>query len=75
LLKPHLPVTVFASQVLRPVVGILLYLAAAALGWFVHPLLAVLIFVSVVGYYAITSQGLRVGNRKAGESAGHSSTA
>jgi hypothetical protein len=26
LVKPHLPVTIFASQVLRPTIGILLYL-------------------------------------------------
>jgi uncharacterized membrane protein len=57
LVKPQLPTTIFASQVLRPAVGILLYIVAAALGWFVHPLVAVGIFVFVVGYYAWTSQG------------------
>jgi uncharacterized membrane protein len=61
LVKPHLPPTLFASQVLRPVVGILLYIAAAALGWFVQPALAVGIFIFVVGYYAWTSQGIRSG--------------
>jgi hypothetical protein len=39
--KPHLPASIFASQVLRPIIGILLYIVAAALGWFVRPLLAV----------------------------------
>jgi uncharacterized membrane protein len=58
LVKPHLPRTIFASQVLRPTVGILLYIVAAALGWFVSPLLAVAIFVIIVGYYAWTSQGI-----------------
>jgi uncharacterized membrane protein len=58
LLKPHLPATAFASQVLRPALGILLYIIAAALGWFVHPLIAVGIFIFVVGYYALTSQGI-----------------
>lgn len=74
LVKPHLPATIFASQVLRPVVGVLLYILAAALGWFVHPLLAVGIFISVVGYYACTSQGIRPGGEAAGVPAGHEST-
>jgi TMEM175 potassium channel family protein len=63
LMKPHLPATVFASQVLRPTVGILLYIVAAALGWFVHPLRAVGIFIFVVGYYAWTSQGMLFSGR------------
>jgi uncharacterized membrane protein len=58
LMKPHLPPALFASEVLRPGIGILLYIAAAALGWFVHPLIAVAIFVLVVSYYARTSQGI-----------------
>jgi uncharacterized membrane protein len=58
LVKPHLPPNIFASQVLRPSVGILLYIVAAALGWFVHPLFAVGIFIMIVGYYAWTSQGI-----------------
>lgn len=61
LVKPHLPPTIFASQVLRPIVGIMLYIVAAALGWFVHPLPAVAIFILVVGYYAWTSQGIHRG--------------
>jgi uncharacterized membrane protein len=59
LLKPHLPVTIFASEVLRPIVGILLYILAAALGWFIHPLIAIGIFIFVAGYYAWTGQGIR----------------
>jgi uncharacterized membrane protein len=58
LVKPHLPQTIFASQIIGPVVGILLYIAAALLGWFVHPLIAVAIFIFVVCYYAWTSQGI-----------------
>jgi uncharacterized membrane protein len=57
-LKPHLPTTIFARQVLRPIVGIVLYIVAAMLGWFIHPALAVGIFALVVGYYAWTSQGI-----------------
>jgi uncharacterized membrane protein len=63
LVKPDLPATFFASQILRPVVGILLYIVAAALGWFVHPILAVAIFILIVGYYAWTSQGIHSGRR------------
>jgi uncharacterized membrane protein len=61
LMKPYLPATMFGFQVLRPAIGILLYIVAAALGWFVHPLLAVGIFILVVGYYAWTSQGIHSG--------------
>lgn len=57
-LKSYIPITTFASQVLRPVVGIPLYAVVAGLGWFFHPVLAVGIFISVVGYYTRTSQGL-----------------
>ena len=41
--------------------GIILHIAAAALGWFAHPLLAVAIFMLIVGYYAWTSQGIHPG--------------
>jgi hypothetical protein len=60
LVKPHLPPTLFASEVLRPGIGILLYIVAALLGWFVHPLVAVGIFVLAVSYYAWTSQGINL---------------
>ncbi len=57
-MKPGLPPTIFASQVLRPAIGILLYILATVLVWFVRPLLAAGIFIFVVGYYAWTSQGI-----------------
>ena len=57
LVKPNLPTSIFASQVLRPAVGILLYVVAAVLDWFAHPLIAIGIFITVVGYSAWTSQG------------------
>jgi uncharacterized membrane protein len=58
LLKPRLSSSIFASQVLRPAVGILFYVMATVFGWFVHPILAIGIFILIVGYYAWTSQGL-----------------
>jgi uncharacterized membrane protein len=58
LVKPDLPATFFTSQILRPIVGILLYIVAAVVGWFVQPLFAVVIFMLIVGYYAWTSQGI-----------------
>jgi uncharacterized membrane protein len=61
LLKPDLPEAFFAPQVRRPVTGILLYVVGAALGWFVHPLLAVGVFAVAVGYYAWTSEGIDSG--------------
>ena len=52
LVKPHLPATIFASQVLRPAARVLLYVGRCG---FIHPILAVSIFVFIVGYYAWTS--------------------
>lgn len=61
LTKPQLPKAMLATEMYRPIVGILLYGLAGLLGWFMHPAVAVCIFVAVVGYYAWTSQGLRSG--------------
>lgn len=61
LLKPSLPEAFFAPQLRRPVTGILLYVVGSALGWLVHPLIAVGVFALAVGYYAWTSQGIDAG--------------
>jgi hypothetical protein len=45
LMKPHLPATIFASQVLGLATWVLLYVVAAALGGFSHQILPVGIFV------------------------------
>lgn len=58
LVKPDLPPDIFAMQIVRPGFGTLLYLVAALLGWFIHPLWAIGIFIGIVGYYAWTSQGI-----------------
>lgn len=58
LMGPNAKPGIMAAQMIRPVVGILSYGAAALLGWFVHPLLAIGFFVFMVGYHACTSQGI-----------------
>lgn len=59
LVKPHLQDAILASEVCRPIGGILLYVLAALLGWFVEPKIAIAVFIFVVGYYAWTSRNWR----------------
>lgn len=43
---------------LRALTGVLLYIAAGALGYLVAPLVALVIFLALPIFYAITSEGL-----------------
>jgi uncharacterized membrane protein len=61
LLKTGVPPGMFAVQIVRPAIGVLLYAVAGLLGWFLHPTFAVVIFVFIVCYYAATSRGVRIG--------------
>lgn len=64
LAKPHLSEAALAVEIFRPIVGILLYVMAAVVGWFVHPVIAICIFVFVVGFYAVTSRGVFILGRQ-----------
>lgn len=58
LLKPGVPSNIFKTEVRRPLTGILLYFVGGMLGWFIHPVIAVIIFIFIVLYYAYTSMGV-----------------
>ena len=48
----------FAKQNSRPLVGVCSYMLAAVLGYYLSPLLALALFVWMIAYHAITSEGL-----------------
>ena len=62
LVRPNVPSGSFAVQLIRPTLGVLLYVFAGLVGWFVHPAAAIAIFVFMVAYYAWTSQGVHSRN-------------
>lgn len=58
LLMPHVEPTFFPKERHRAVLGIVLYAVGGTVGWIVHPLLALLIFLILPIFYGITSEGL-----------------
>lgn len=58
LAKSHLSEAALTAELFRPIVGILLYVIAAIVGWFVSPTMAVFFFMFIVGFYAVTSRGV-----------------
>ncbi|RKF29040.1 DUF1211 domain-containing protein [Micromonospora globbae] len=45
----------------RPVTGLILYGLSGLLGWFVHPVLGLVLIIVMIVYHALTSEGLRAG--------------
>ena len=64
LLNPNVKPAVMAAQTSRPLISIGAYSVAALLGWFIHPLLAIALFVFAVGHHACTSQGVNPAGAK-----------
>ncbi len=54
------------AQLPRPVTGIVLYGLSGLVGWFVGPVLGVVVFVVMIVYHAVTSEGLRGFSRRSG---------
>jgi uncharacterized membrane protein len=59
LLEPHVDPEFFRDEQVRGWVGIALYVAGGLLGIFVHPYVALGVFVLGPPFYAVTSEGLR----------------
>jgi uncharacterized membrane protein len=64
LAKPQMPKAARAPEAFRPIVGILLYVLAALIGWWVSPAIAACIFMLVAGFYAWTSRGVFILGRR-----------
>jgi TMEM175 potassium channel family protein len=59
LLKDPGDAALLRAQRSRPLVGVVSYAVAGLLGWFVSPYIAIAVFVWMIVYHAITSEGLQ----------------
>jgi hypothetical protein len=57
-LAPQVPPGFFLRQRGRPWIGVAVYVAAIAAGWFINPWLAICGFVAMVVFHAFTSEGM-----------------
>ncbi|WBB68124.1 TMEM175 family protein [Micromonospora sp. WMMD812] len=49
------------AQRARPLTGLVLYGLSGLLGWFVNPVLGLILIIVMIAYHAVTSEGLRAG--------------
>jgi uncharacterized membrane protein len=61
LLSPGVTHEYIRSQSLRPLTGLVLYGLSGVLGWFVDPILGLVLIILMITYHALTSEGLREG--------------
>jgi uncharacterized membrane protein len=54
------------AQVPRPVTGIILYGLSGVVGWLIDPVVGVVVFVVMIVYHAVTSEGVRRLTRRPG---------
>lgn len=64
--SPGIPDRYIRAQVPRPLTGIILYGLSGVVGWFVDPVVGVLVFVVMIVYHAVTSEGRRRLSRRPG---------
>ena len=60
-LTPEVPAGYFRGQRSRPWIGVFAYILAVAAGWWINPWVAIAVFVAMVIYHAVTSEGVAKG--------------
>jgi uncharacterized membrane protein len=61
---PNISDRFLRAQVPRPLTGIVLYGLSGVVGWFVDPVVGVTVFVVMIVYHAVTSEGVRKFGRR-----------